>query len=205
MAAYLMQENDDGALETAIQIIRSGGIVAFPTDTVYGIGANAFDLAAIAKLYNVKNRDANKPIAILLADVSQLTLVCSSIPDYATRLGEKFWPGALTLVLPRDPSVPEILSPTPTIGVRIPDHAFARSLIRVSGPMAVTSANISGQQSATSAEEILEKLGEQVDLIIDGGRSKGGIPSTVVDCTGATFKILRLGTISTEQVRSAVI
>lgn len=204
MAAYLMRENEDGALETAIQIIQSGGIVAFPTDTVYGIGANAFDPAGIAKLYSVKNRDAGKPIAILLADVSQLSLVCSSIPDYATRLGEKFWPGALTLVLPRAPSVPEVLSPIPTIGIRIPDHVFARSLIRWCGPMAVTSANISGQQSATSAEEILEQLGDQVDLIIDGGRSKGGIPSTVVDCTGDVIKVLRSGMISADQIRNAI-
>jgi L-threonylcarbamoyladenylate synthase len=203
MVNQLIGENEKGALENAIQIVRSGGIVAFPTDTVYGIGVNAFDTVSIEKLFTVKGRDASKAIAVLLSDISQLPLVCTFIPDYATRLGEKFWPGALTLVLPREPSVPEILSPLPTIGVRIPDHSFARSLIRACGPLAVTSANISGHQSAISAEEVLEQLGDLVDLIIDGGKSRGGIPSTVVDCTGATFKVLRSGAISTEEIRIA--
>lgn len=204
MADRLISENDKKALECAIETIQSGGIVAFPTDTVYGIGVGAFDPVNIAKLFSVKNRDANKPIAVLLSDVSQLSLVCTDIPPYAIQLGNKFWPGALTLVMSREPSVPEILSPLPTLGVRIPNHQFARSLIRACGPLAVTSANISGEKSATSAEEILEQLGDQIDLIIDGGISRGGIPSTVVDCTGEIYKILRLGAITTDQISIAL-
>jgi L-threonylcarbamoyladenylate synthase len=204
MVNRMINENEKGALKNAVRVIRSGGIVAFPTDTVYGIGVYAFNPASIVKLFTVKGRDSGKAIAVLLSDLSQLPLVCTSIPDYATKLGEKFWPGALTLVLPKDPSVPDILSPLPTIGVRIPDHTFARSLIRACGPLAVTSANISGQQSATTAEEIMEQLGSLVDLIIDGGKSQGGIPSTVVDCTGPTYKILRSGAINDDQLRIAI-
>jgi L-threonylcarbamoyladenylate synthase len=205
MVNRLINEDEKGALENAVRVIRSGGIVAFPTDTVYGIGVYAFNPASIVKLFTIKGRDSGKAIAVLLSDLSQLPLVCTSIPDYATKLGEKFWPGALTLVLPKEPSVPEILSPLPTIGVRIPDHTFARSLIRACGPLAVTSANISGQQSATTAEEIMEQLDSLVDLIIDGGKSQGGIPSTVVDCTSPTYKILRSGAINGDQIRIAVL
>ena len=204
MQTSMLHEQDMDALDKAIQTINSGGIVAFPTDTVYGIGTGAFDRMGIQKLFDIKKRDTNKAIAILLSDLSQLSLVCSSTSNYAARLGAAFWPGALTLVVPRHPSIPDIISPLPTIGVRIPDHPFAQALIRVCGPLAVTSANISGQPSPTNAQEVMLQMDGLVDLVIDGGRSKIGISSTVVDCTGPIYQILREGSISEEQINRAI-
>jgi L-threonylcarbamoyladenylate synthase len=204
MQTVMINEHEVGALDKAIQTINSGGIVAFPTDTVYGIGSGAFDRDGIQKLYEIKKREVNKAIAILLSDLSQFSFVCSSPRKYAELLGKAFWPGALTLVVPRHPSVPGIISPLPTIGVRIPDHAFAQALIHVCGPLAVTSANISGQPSPTNAQEVLNQLDGLVDLIINGGQSKIGISSTVVDCTGPVFQILRLGSISEEQIKQVI-
>jgi L-threonylcarbamoyladenylate synthase len=204
MQTSMLHEQDMDALDKTIQTINSGGIVAFPTDTVYGIGTGAFDRMGIQKLFDIKKRDTNKAIAILLSDLSQLSLVCSSANSYATRLGAAFWPGALTLIVPRHPSIPDIISPLPTIGVRIPDHTFAQALIRVCGPLAVTSANISGQPSPTNAQEVILQMDGLVDLVIDGGRSKIGIPSTVVDCTGPIYQILREGSISEEQINQAI-
>jgi L-threonylcarbamoyladenylate synthase len=200
----ILSEGDPQSLITAIQTIQSGGIVAFPTDTVYGIGVSAFNEKAIRQLFEVKSREGNKAIAVLLADIQQLTQVCIDIPTYAAQLANAFWPGALTLVLPRQSSLPGILSPLPTIGVRIPDHPFARSLIRACGPLAVTSANISGQASAVNPSMIKDQLGGLIPLIIDGGESRGGLASTVVDCTGPSFKILRSGEISELQLNKAM-
>jgi L-threonylcarbamoyladenylate synthase len=204
MQTLILHEQNVAALDKAIQTINSGGIVAFPTDTVYGIGTASFDRVGIQKLFEIKKRDENKAIAILLSDLPQLALVCSSLGKYAELLGEAFWPGALTLIVPKHPSVPEIISPLPTIGVRIPDHAFAQALIRTCGPLAVTSANISGQPSPTNAQEVLHQMDGLVDLVIDGGQTKIGISSTVVDCTGPTFQILRPGSISEKQIRSVI-
>ncbi len=204
MQTVMLPEQNVAALDKAIQTINSGGIVAIPTDTVYGIGTGAFDRVGIQKLFEIKKRDENKAIAILLSDLLQLALVCSSSGKYAELLGEAFWPGALTLVVPKHPSVPEVISPLPTIGVRIPDHPFTRALIRVCGPLAVTSANISGQPSPTNAQDVLHQMDGLVDLVIDGGQSKIGISSTVVDCTGPIFQILRSGSVSEEQIRRVI-
>jgi L-threonylcarbamoyladenylate synthase len=204
MQTTIIHEQDINALDKAIQTINSGGIVAFPTDTVYGIGTGAFDRMGIQKLFDSKKRDSNKAIAILIADFSQLALVCASPSNYATRLGEAFWPGALTLVVPRHPSIPDLISPLPTIGVRIPDHPFAQALIRACGPLAVTSANISGQPSPTNAQEVMLQMDGLVDLVIDGGPSKIGISSTVVDCTGPIYQILREGTICEDEIKRII-
>jgi len=200
MAAILISEIDQDALPAAIRTINTGGIVAFPTDTVYGIGVSAFNISSIKNLFLAKGRGTEKAIAILLSEMNQLPTVCSSIPGYAIQLGKAFWPGGLTLVVPRNPEIPEILSPLPTIGVRIPNHSFALGLIRACGPLAVTSANISGKPNATTALEVEQQLSMQVDLIIDGGPSLGGTASTVVDFTGSTCKILRTGAITPEQI-----
>lgn len=200
MSAKFLHEENKNALPTAIQIIQEGGIVAIPTDTVYGIGVSAFNEASIKDLFLAKGRDADKAIAILISDLEQLTAVSSFIPDYTLKLANNFWPGGLTLVLPKHSAIPDILSPLPTIGVRIPDHSFALGLIRVCGPLAVTSANLSGQPAAASAEEVEQQLSSRIDLIIDGGPSRGGTASTVVDCTGPECKILRSGAIPPEKI-----
>lgn len=198
----VMDMADPGVFPLALQILRAGGMVAFPTDTVYGLGALAFDSQAVDRLYQAKIRAASKAIAVLIGELGQLAQVTGGVTPSAERLAGRFWPGALTLVVPGHPGLPKNLSPQPTIGVRMPDHAFARELLRQAGPLAVTSANLSGGENPRNAAEVLAQLAGRVDLVIDGGEVSGGIPSTVVDCTGDSPVILRAGAISAEAIRS---
>ncbi|MEJ2446746.1 MAG: L-threonylcarbamoyladenylate synthase, partial [Anaerolineales bacterium] len=145
------------ALARAAKLVRSGKLIAFPTDTVYGIGACAFQKEAIERIYHVKDRSHQKAIPILLADLEDLRDITPPLSSSAERLAERFWPGALTLVLPLLPSLPDNLSPSPTIGVRIPDLDSARAMIRVTGPLAATSANLSGEPPALTANQVWEK------------------------------------------------
>ncbi len=188
--------DDPAAISRADHLIRSGEVIAFPTDTVYGIGASAFQPEAIEKIYHIKGRSHLKAIPILIADPADLERITLPPSQTAARLVNRFWPGALTLVLPILPSLPQILSPTPTIGVRIPDHEGVRELLRVSGPLAATSANLSGDKPALSADQVSASLGSRIQLILDGGKVPGGIPSTVVDCSGDQPSLLREGPLS---------
>lgn len=192
------------AIERALEVLRAGGLVAFPTDTVYGVGVLASDPEAIERLFIAKGRDFDKAIAVLLGDADQLPQVTLDLPGSAARLASAFWPGALTLVVSRHPDLPEILSPRPTIGVRVPDHPVARELLRRAGPMAVSSANLSGAPNTTTALEVAAQLGGRIQLILDGGRTPGGSPSTVVDCTGEQPVILRQGPISEQALQVAL-
>jgi len=191
--ARILSAYEDDSITHAVELIRRGGTVAFPTDTVYGLAADAFQVPAIDKLFEIKERPKNQAIAILLGSPEQLALVAGKPSQAAMDLAEKHWPGALTLVITRHPDVPEILSPLPTIGVRIPDHPAAIALLKQAGPLAVTSANLSGRPNTTTAEEVFAQIGDRVDLILDGGKTPGGVPSTVVDLTGDSPKILREG------------
>ena len=191
------------AIPRALEVLRSGGLVAFPTDTVYGVGALAFDGKAIQSIYAAKDRPMEKAIPILIGDLADLEKVAVDIPVAARQLGARFWPGALTILVPKRADLPEAVSATLTVGVREPDHEVARALLRTAGPMAVTSANISGAQSPVTAGEVFEQLGGRIALIIDGGKTPGGVPSTLVDCTAPDLKILREGPISGEELRSA--
>lgn len=193
------------AVKQALQVLAGGGLVAFPTDTVYGLGVLAFDARGVDQLFLAKQRQAEKAIAVLLANPADLKQVTHDMPDSARILAERFWPGPLTLVVSRHPNLPENISPWPTIGVRMPDHPVALALLQASGPLAVTSANLSGQPSATNAQEVQRQLGGRVDLIIDGGETMGGVPSTVVDCTGLSLKILRAGPISQSDLEQALL
>jgi len=200
----ILPAQNPAAIGRAVELLGKGELVAFPTDTVYGVGALASDPQAIAQLYVVKGRHEEKAIPILLSDPAQLELVTLEVSEMALRLARRFWPGALTLVLPRHPSLPREISAQPTVGVRMPDHPVALRLMRLSGPLAVTSANLSGGANAISAEEVFEQLGGRIPLILDGGGTPGGSPSTVVDCTGAEPRILRQGPISLEEIREAI-
>jgi L-threonylcarbamoyladenylate synthase len=185
----------------ALKVLDGGGLVAFPTDTVYGVGALAFDGKAVESIYAAKDRPVEKAIPILIADLDDLSKVTASpLPPMAIKLASRFWPGPLTLVLPKVSSLPEAVSATDTVAIRVPDHEVARALLRAAGPMAVTSANISGQASPSTAEEVFAQLGGRIPLIIDGGRTPGGVPSTLVDCTGEAPKILREGPIALEEL-----
>lgn len=204
MKTKVISQDHPLALETALHILRTGGMVVFPTDTVYGLGALATSVSAIEQLYQAKERSPNKAIAVLLGDADQLPLVAGEILPAAHRLAERFWPGALTLVVEKRSGLPENLSPTATIGVRIPDHAFARALMRLTGPLATTSANLSGGANPRSAAEVLAQLEGRLKLVIDGGEVAGGIPSTVVDCTREPIQVLRQGAISEAQLLEAL-
>jgi L-threonylcarbamoyladenylate synthase len=183
-------------IQTALQILQNGGIVAFPTDTVYGLGALAFNNAAIESIYTAKDRPIEKAIPILIGDLGDLDQIADDIPSMALRFAARFLPGPLTCVVPKKLILPLAVSATHTVAVRIPDHHDARALLRAAGPMAVTSANISGRASPSTAQEVYEQLKGRIPLILDGGKTKGGVPSTLVDCTGQDPIILREGPIS---------
>lgn len=200
----ILTSNSPHAIASAIEILRSGGLVAFPTDTVYGVGSLAFDEKAVESIYAAKERPVEKAIPVLIGDPEDLGKVAEEIPTIATRLISRFWPGPLTVLVPKKPSLPMVVSATSTVGVRVPDHELARALLRSAGPMAVTSANLSSQPSPTTAEEVMAQLGGRIAMIIDGGRTPGGIPSTLVDCTGNEIQILREGPISKEQLLNAI-
>jgi len=188
------------SIEHALELLRSGGLVAFPTDTVYGVGALAFDGLAVESIYTAKDRPAEKAIPVLIGDLDDLAKVSLDVPEIALRLAVRFWPGPLTLVVPKHPDLPEAVSAAPTVGVRVPDHPVARALLRAAGPMVVTSANLSGQPSPSTAQEVFAQLGGRIALILDGGKTPGGLPSTVVNCAGAEPQILREGPISGEEI-----
>lgn len=200
MNTIIIPVEDPLALPSALEVLKSGGLVAFPTDTVYGVGALAFDRMAVESIYTAKDRPVEKAIPILIGDVDDLAKVAISIPEIALKLAAHFWPGPLTLVIPKNPELSDIVSAGPTVGVRMPDHLFARSLLRTAGPMAVTSANLSGQPSPTTAGDVFSQLGKRITLIIDGGITPGGVPSTVVDCTSGEPQIIRSGPIPKREI-----
>ena len=204
MQTEIFPASSADAIPRALEALRAGRLVAFPTDTVYGVGALAFEGEAIRSIYAAKDRHMEKAIPILIGDVDDLAKVAVEIPEEAHRLAARFWPGALTILIPKRADLPEAVSATSTVGVRVPDHDVARALLRATGPMAVTSANISGAQSPVTAREVYDQLGGRIPLIIDGGRTPGGIPSTLVDCTAPDLQILREGPISLEELRSAL-
>jgi L-threonylcarbamoyladenylate synthase len=190
-------------IEKAAAIIRTGGIVAFPTDTVYGLGANPYMKEAVNRIYEVKQRPRSMPLPVLLADELLLADVVVTVPAVARLLIKYFWPGGLTLVLSRKSSFPNSGSADETkIAVRIPAHEVILALIRGAGvPVIGTSANISSKPSALTAREVEAQLGNAVDLIIDGGRCPGGIESTVVDVTGKVPVILRQGAVPDSEIK----
>ena len=204
MKTEILSAQDPSTIPRALAVLRGGGLVAFPTDTVYGLGALAFDAAAIEKIYAAKGRSTEKAIPILLGDAADLEQITAQVSEMALRLAGRFWPGPLTLVVPKHPSLPEAVSSTPTVGVRVPDHPVARALLRAAGPMAVTSANLSGQASPCTAQEVYAQLGGRIPLILDGGGTLGGVPSTVVNCLGAEPQILREGPVTLAQIQAVL-
>lgn len=204
METKIILTQDPAALPSALSLLSGGGVIAFPTDTVYGLGALAFDAGAIQRLFEIKNRPQDQPIAILLGDPDDLPTVSLDISPAAKRLVAAFWPGPLTIVVPAHPGLPNNLSPSPMIGLRIPDHPAARELLNAAGPLAVTSANLSGREDTRTASQVLAQLGGQIPLILDGGQSPGGLPSTVIDLTGPQVQILRPGPIDERAIENVL-
>ena len=191
-------------IEKGVKILQKGGVIAFPTDTVYGLGADAFNSTAVERIYEIKNRPKHRQLPLLIATVERLTVLADPIPEIAFFLAKRFWPGGLTLVLSKTDSVPAYLAPGPTIAVRVPDHPVCLALIqRLGNPIIGTSANISGQPSALTAEEVGQQLGGKIDFTINGGNCPGGKESTVVDVTREAPIILRQGIIPSDEIDKA--
>jgi L-threonylcarbamoyladenylate synthase len=196
MAPPILRDDPRGRA-AAVDVLRAGGIVALPTDTVYGIACDLRAPGGVERLFTAKSRPADRAIMLLLDEPAQAPRI-GVIGEAARVLAEAFWPGGLTLVVPRRPDVrlPAALTAgVPTIGLRAPDHACPRALARAIGPMPTTSANVSGRPEAGDAQAIVEQLGDSVDLVLDGGPTRGGPASTVVDCTAERPRLIRSGAV----------
>lgn len=189
-------------LAKAGELIRKGRLVAFPTETVYGLGANALDPQAVAKIFEAKGRPHFDPLIVHVGTTRDLELLVATFPEMANPLAERFWPGPLTLVLPKTSRVPDLVtSGLPTVAVRIPRHSMAQKLLEAAGvPIAAPSANRFGRLSPTRAEHVLEQLGERIDYILDGGPTEVGVESTVLDLTTTPPRLLRPGGIALEDL-----
>ena len=195
MKTQLISAANADAIALACEVVRAGGLIAFPTDTLYGLGCDPHLPSALQKVYAAKGRSMTKAIPVLISHPDQLVGLVSGLPEQAGRLMQEWWPGALTLVLPKHPDLPLDLTPYPGLAVRMPDHPVALSLLHQTGPLAVTSANLSDYENPRDAEGVLVQLDGTVDLILDSGELTGGQASTIVDCTGNEPKLLREGPI----------
>ncbi|MEM9950788.1 MAG: L-threonylcarbamoyladenylate synthase [Chloroflexota bacterium] len=194
---------DPQAMSLAAQVINSGGLVAFPTETVYGLGANAFNTQAVERIFEVKERPANDPVIVHIAEMYQLNDIAINIPSIVDKLTDVFWPGALTLILHRSEQIPDsVTAGQDTVAVRMPSHPIAQSLIRQSGvPIAAPSANRFSRPSPTSAVHVMHDLAGRVDVVLDGGNTHIGVESTIIELTSAVPTMLRPGGIALEELR----
>jgi L-threonylcarbamoyladenylate synthase len=195
---------DAAALTRAADCLRRGGLVAFPTETVYGLGVHALDRAAVQRLFAAKGRPADDPVIVHVDSVERIHELVLSVPGAARNLAARFWPGPLTLVLPRSPRVPdEITAGLRTVAVRVPAHPVARALLAAAGiPVAAPSANLFSRPSPTRASHVLDDLDGRIDLVLDGGPTQVGVESTVLDLSGEVPTILRPGAVSLEMLRT---
>lgn len=199
-------ENTIEDLNNAAELIKRGEVVVMPTETVYGLGANALDESAVKKIFDAKGRPSDNPLIVHVSDFSEVENLVEEIPEGAKRLAEKFWPGPLTVIFKKKPIIPESVSAgLPTVGIRIPEDETARAFIRACGvPIAAPSANISGKPSPTAFRHVVEDMNGRVAGIIRGGNSRVGVESTVIDMTAEVPTVLRPGGISIEQLREAL-
>ena len=195
-----------GEIADAVKILRAGGLVALPTETVYGLGGDATNAQAVEKIFAAKGRPATNPLIVHVADESMARRYASDWPDHAVALSRRFWPGPLTLVVKKAAIIPDVVTAgRPTIGLRAPDHPLALELLgEFEGPIAAPSANRSNRVSPTTADHVRQELGDAVDLILDGGPCRVGIESTVLDLSGLTPTILRPGGISQGQIERVI-
>ena len=204
METSVIEQSNPQSAKFAQEVLQAGGVIAIPTDTVYGIACLVNKRESIQRLYTIKQRELIKAIPVLIGTLDQTSNITSNFPTTAYALSQHFWPGALTLVMNKHPDLPFELTSYPTVGIRMPDHDWLRLLMQSCGPLAATSANISGQPSLPTAHEVLDELSGRVDLLIDGGICADGIPSTVIDCTLSPVKVLREGGIPEPAIRSVL-
>ena len=202
MKTLYLPASDGKTPETAAQIIKNGGLVAIPTETVYGLGANGLDESAVAKIFEAKGRPQDNPLILHICGAEQIDLFCHDVPEMAYRLAEKYWPGPLTMVLPARECVPKrTTGGLNTVAVRCPDNAVTREIIRLSGvPLAAPSANISGKPSTTTAQHVLHDHDGRIEAVVDGGACRVGVESTIVDLTGDRPRLLRPGGVTPEEL-----
>jgi L-threonylcarbamoyladenylate synthase len=192
-------------LTAAATALNRGDLVLLPTDTVYGVAADAFTPESVTKLLAAKNRGRSMPVPVLIGDASTLTGLVQKVPPAARQLADAFWPGGLTLVVEHANSLAWDLGEAEgTVAVRLPDDELARDLLRQTGPLAVSSANRSGRPAATTAQEAEDQLGEHAAVVLDGGPRTGSAASTIVDCTGPTPRLLRFGAIDIDRLREVL-
>jgi L-threonylcarbamoyladenylate synthase len=194
------------ALTEAARVLRGGGLVAFPTETVYGLGANALDAAAVQRIFAAKGRPANNPLIVHVAEASQVQQIVADWPQLAARLAARFWPGPLTLVLPKRDVMPDVVTAKgPTVAVRVPAHPVTQALLRAAAlPIAAPSANRSSELSPTRAEHVLRGLDGGIEMVLDCGPTSGGIESTVLDLTTIPPRLLRPGPISVAELEEEI-
>ena len=202
METLLLSASDPATAGIAADIIKKGGLVAIPTETVYGLGANGLDQQAVIKIFQAKGRPQDNPLILHVAELGEMEKFCHDIPRAAYALAEKFWPGPLTMVLPARDIVPRrTTAGLDTVAVRCPDNDATRQIIRLSGvPIAAPSANISGKPSTTTAQHVLHDHNGKIDAIVDGGPCRVGVESTIVDLTDERPRLLRPGGITPEQL-----
>jgi len=198
--------SDNETIHRAAEIIKRGGIVAFPTETVYGLGADAFNPLAVARVFEVKKRPSFDPLIVHVADPADVKKLAKEIPSNAKKLTERFWPGPLTIVLLKEENIPDIVTAgLPSLAIRMPNHPMALALIEESKcPIAAPSANLFGYLSPTTAEHVRDQLGDQVDLILDGGPCPVGVESTIVSFLEEEPMLLRPGGVSLEEIESVI-
>lgn len=197
---------DYNSLDEVAEIIKNNGVVAVPTETIYGLSANGLDVVAIEKIYEAKGRPETKPISLFVKDMMDAENFCADIPKSAYSLAEKFWPGPLTMIFKCKENVPDILTAGgDTVGVRCPDNQLTFTLLRLTGlPLTGTSANLSGMPNANDLNEVLSYFDGKIEGVIDGGKCGGGVPSTVLDMTSVKPKILRAGGVSKSEIEAVL-
>jgi L-threonylcarbamoyladenylate synthase len=190
-------------LNTIVSVLKKNGLIVYPTETFYGLGANCFSAEAVKKIFALKRRDRTKPLPVVISDRNMLDFVAREIPPAAEPFIRQYWPGPLTLIFPANPLLPEeLLGATKSIGVRLPAHAGLRELVKNAGfPITATSANISGEEELSDPKKVFDTFAGKVDCIVDGGKTKGGRPSTVIDLTSPEPRILREGAIPASELQ----
>ena len=202
MKTLILNENE---IEKAADIIKNGGLVAMPTETVYGLAANALDGKAVAKIFKAKGRPMDNPLIVHISDISQIYPLVREFPEKARILAEKFWAGPLTIILPKSDIIPdEVSAGLDTVAIRFPSNKIAQALISKSMPLAAPSANLSGSPSPTNARHVFDDMNGRIDAIIDGGECEVGVESTVITLATDTPRLLRPGGITVEQLREAI-
>lgn len=202
---YDVASDSEAALAAACAAVAAGEVIVLPTETVYGVGADAFNADAVAALLAAKRRGRDMPPPVLVAETAMVRALASGVDEAVLALGEAFWPGPLTLILAAPPSLHVDLGDRgDTIAVRVPDHDFTRELLRRTGPLAVSSANVSGQEAALTASDAAEQLDDAVSIYLDAGPTSGPVPSTIVDLSGPTPRLLRAGRLSVAEINAVV-